>query len=35
MHANVIDIKTPADWDAKVLKNPKPVIVDFYADWYL
>jgi hypothetical protein len=35
MDNNEIDITTPAEWDSKVLKSTKPVIVDFHASWYL
>lgn len=34
MHQNIIEVKTPKEFDEKVLKSAKPVIVDFYADWY-
>ncbi|MEN9692817.1 MAG: thiol reductase thioredoxin [Actinomycetota bacterium] len=32
MANNTITV-TDAEWDAKVLKSDKPVIVDFWAEW--
>ncbi|CAD8116882.1 unnamed protein product [Paramecium sonneborni] len=33
MQGHTLAIKTFTDWNSQVLSNPKPVIVDFYADW--
>ncbi|CAD8084082.1 unnamed protein product [Paramecium sonneborni] len=33
MQGQVLQIKSQAEWKSLVLENPKPVIVDFYADW--
>ena len=31
--SNMVEIFTDANFEEKVLKSEKPVLVDFYADW--
>jgi thiol:disulfide interchange protein len=33
MHDNAVELKTLAEYNA-LMTQAKPVIVDFYADWY-